>query len=151
MVAHATLMRLNLVLLLFVSLLPLTTGILATHRFATFLPLDHLTEPHPGFGPERLAVVLFGVNLTMAALMMFLVIRHIDRADELAADDVVEKELKGFARGRRSAVILQALATVVGVFLPTVAVVVYLGLSVFFFVDPLWVERVRGKVKKQNA
>jgi uncharacterized membrane protein len=95
--------------------------------------------------------VLFGVNLTLAALMMFLVIRHIDRTDELAADDVVEKELKGFARGRLSAVILQALATVVGVFLPTVAVVIYLGLSVFFFVDPLWIERVRRKVRKQNA
>ena len=143
----ATLMRLNLVLLLFVSLLPFTTGILATHLFASFLPIDHVTEPHPGFGPERLAVVLFGVNLTLAALMTLLVIRHVDKTDELAADDLVEEELQGFARGRRTAVILQALATVVGVFLPTVAVVVYLGLSVFFFVDPLWVERVRQKVK----
>ncbi len=94
--------------------------------------------------------MLFGVNLTLAALMMFLVIRHIDRTDELAADDVVEEELQGFARGRRTGVILQAVATVVGVFLPVVAVVVYLGLSLFFFVDPLWIERVRRKVRNQN-
>jgi uncharacterized membrane protein len=147
----ATLMRLNLVLLLCVSLLPFTTGILATHLFASFLPIDSATEPQPGLGSERLAVVLFGVNLTLAALMMFLVIRHIDRTDELAADDVVEEQLKGFARGRRTAVILQALATVVGFFLPVVAVVVYLGLSVFFFVDPLWIERVRRKVGNQKA
>jgi uncharacterized membrane protein len=71
----ATLMRLNLVLLLCVSLLPFTTGILATHLFASFLPIDSATEPQPGLGSERLAVVLFGVNLTLAALMMFLVIR----------------------------------------------------------------------------
>ena len=147
----ATLMRLNLVLLLFVSLLPFTTGILATHLFASILPIDPVTEPSPGFGPECLAVVLFGVNLTLAALMMFLVIRHIDKTDELAADDVAEEHLHGFARGRRTAVILQALATVVGVFVPMIAVVVYLGLSVFFFVDPLWIERVRRKVRKQDA
>jgi uncharacterized membrane protein len=147
----ATLMRLNLVLLLFVSLLPFTTGILATHLFASILPVDRITEPQPGFGPERLAVVLFGINLTLAALMTFLVIRHVDKASELAADDVVEEELKGFARGRRTAVILQALATVVGVFVPVVAVVVYLGLSVFFFIDPLWIERVRGKVRRQRV
>ena len=122
----ATLMRLNLVLLLFVSLLPFTTAILATHLFASILPIDRVTEPQPGFGPERLAVVIFGVNLTLAALMTFLVIRHVDRTDELAADDRVEEELRGFARGRRTAVILQALATVVGVFLPVVAMVVYL-------------------------
>jgi uncharacterized membrane protein len=146
----AALMRLNLVLLLCVSLLPFTTGILATHLFASFLPIDSATEPQPGLGSERLAVVLFGVNLTLAALMMFLVIRHIDRTDELAADDVVEEQVQGFARGRRTAVILQALATVVGFFLPVVAVVVYLGLSVFFFVDPLWIERVRRKVRSQN-
>ena len=143
----ATLMRLNLVLLLFVSLLPFTTGILATHLFASVLPIDRVTEPVPGFGPERLAVVVFGVNLTLAALMMFLVIRHVDRTDELAADDVVEKELQGFARGRLVAVVLQAIATVVGVFEPVVAVVVYLGLSVFFFVDPLWIERLRVRVR----
>jgi uncharacterized membrane protein len=147
----ATLMRLNLVLLLFVSLLPFTTGILATHLFASILPVDRVTEPQTAFGPERLAVVLFGVNLTLAALMTFLVIRHVDRTDELVADDRVEEELRGFARGRRTAVILQALATVVGVFLPVVAVVVYLGLAVFFFVDPLWIERVRRKVGGKKA
>jgi uncharacterized membrane protein len=142
-----TLMRLNLVLLLFVSFLPFTTAVLATHLFASFLPIDQVTEPQPGLGAERLAVVLFGVNLTLAALMNYLVMRHIDRTDELAADDVAEEQLQGFVRGRRTAVILQAAATAVGVFLPVVAVVVYLGLSVVFFIDPLWIERVwrRGK------
>jgi uncharacterized membrane protein len=147
----ATLMRLNLVLLLFVSLLPFTTGILATHLFASVLPIDRVTEPLPGFGPERLAVVVFGANLTLAALMTFLVVRHVDKTDELAPDDRVEEELRGFTRGRGTAVVLQALATVVGVFLPVVAVVVYLGLAIFFFVDPLWIERVRRRVRNQST
>jgi TMEM175 potassium channel family protein len=143
-----TLMRFNLILLLFVSFLPFTTGIAATHLFASFLPVDHVTEPLKDLSSERLAVVLFGANLTLAALMNYLVMRHIDRTDELAADDVVEEQLQGFVRGRRSAVLLQALATVVGVFVPVVAVVVYLGLSIFFFVDPLWIERARRRVSR---
>ena len=143
-----TLMRLNLILLLFVSFLPFTTGIVATHLFASFLPLDHATEPLTNLSSERLAVVLFGANLTLAALMNYLVMRHIDKTDELAADDVVEEQLKGFLRGRRSAVVLQAVATVVGVFVPMAAVVIYLGLSLFFFVDPLWVERARRRISR---
>ena len=95
--------------------------------------------------------MLFGVNLNLAALMTYLVIRHVDKTDELAADDVVEEELQDFARGRLTAVILQALATVVGVFEPVIAVVVYLGLAVFFFIDPLWIERVRRKVQSQKT
>jgi hypothetical protein len=36
------------------------------------------------------------------------------------------------------------------VFEPVIAVAVCLGLSVFFFVDPLWIERVRRKVRSQK-
>jgi len=144
-----TLMRLNLILLLFVSFLPFTTGIIATHLFASFLPIDRLTEPSHSLSSERLAVVLFGANLTLAALMNYLVMRHIDRTDELAADDIVEEQLKGFVRGRRSAVVLQAIATAIGAFLPAVAVVIYLGLSIFFFVDPLWIERARRRLLRR--
>jgi len=142
----ATLMRLNLVLLLFVSFLPFTTAIVATHLFVSFLPLDHVTLVQPGLSAERLAVVLFGANLTLAALMMYLVIRHIELTDELAAADVAQADLKGFAAGRRAAVVAQAVATIIGIFVPAVAVVVYLVLSVFYFVDPLWVARVGRRI-----
>jgi hypothetical protein len=37
------------------------------------------------------------------------------------------------------------------VFEPVIAVAVYLALSVLFFVDPLWIERVRRKVRSQEA
>jgi uncharacterized membrane protein len=132
--ADSDLMRLNLLLLLFVSFLPFTTAIAATHLFASNLSLHEITVSS---STERVAVVVFGLNLTLAALMVYLMLRHAGRTPGLAAGDVAEEELQAFARERRSAVLLQAGATAVGVFLPLTAVVFYLALSVFFIVDPL--------------
>ena len=74
--ADPDLMRLNLTLLLFVSFLPFTTAIAATHLFASNLVLNDLT----GFSTaERVAVVVFGLNLTLAALILFLMLRHAGR------------------------------------------------------------------------
>ena len=132
--ADPDLMRLNLILLLFVSFLPFTTAIAATHLFASNLSFHGLAVSSTA---ERVAVVLFGLNLTLAALMLYLMLRHAGRAPGVAADDLAEEELQAFATQRRSAVLLQASATIVGVFLPLLAVVFYLALSVFFIVDPL--------------
>jgi uncharacterized membrane protein len=133
--ADATLMRLNLTLLLSVSILPFTTAIAATHLFAAFLAFDnHATGP--GLG-ERVAVVLFGLNLTLAALMVYLVISHAARTPGLAAGDVAEEELQIFARERRAAVLLQAGGTVMGAFLPVTAVIFYLAVSVLSVIEPL--------------
>ena len=130
----ADLMRLNLTLLLFVSFLPFTTAIAATHLFESNLTLHEITVSTP---TERVAAVIFGVNLTMAALMIYLTLRHAGRTPSIAADDVAEEELQAFARERRSAVLLQASATAVGVFLPLTAVIFYLAVSIVFVVDPL--------------
>jgi uncharacterized membrane protein len=133
--ADARLMRLNLTLLLSVSILPFTTAIAATHLFAAYLSLDTHTT---GAGlSERVAAVLFGLNLTLAALMVYLVIRHAARTPGLAAGDVAEAELQIFARERRAAVLLQAGATIMGVFLPLTAVIFYLAVSVLTVVEPL--------------
>lgn len=120
--ADAALLRLNLVLLLFVSFLPFTTSLVATH-------LDN--------SAEGAAVVFFGLDLTLAALMVNVVVGYAGRTPGLAADDVAEEELRAFERERRLALALQAFATVVGLFLPVVAVVVFLAISVLLLVDPL--------------
>ena len=140
--ADPELMRLNLMLLLFVSFLPFTTAIAATHVFASNLSFHGLTESTTA---ERVAVVLFGLNLTLAALMVYLMLRHAGRTPDVAADDLAEEELQAFARERRSATLLQASATLVGVFLPLTAVVFYLALSIFFIVDPQRRMRVRAR------
>jgi uncharacterized membrane protein len=133
--ADARLMRLNLTLLLSVSILPFTTAIAATHLFAAYLGFD--THTTGAALSERVAAVVFGLNLTLAALMVYLVIRHAARTPGLAAGDVAEEELQIFARERRAAVLLQAGATILGVFLPLTAVIFYLAVSVVSVVEPL--------------
>jgi uncharacterized membrane protein len=143
--ADPTLMRLNLTLLLFVSFLPFTTAIVATHLFATVLPLSHDTVFRPGTPAERVAVVLFGLNLTLAAFMVYRVIRYAARTPGMAADDVAEEELQTFARERRAASLFQAGATVLGAFLPVIAIVFYLAVSLVFIVEPLRRVRIRAR------
>jgi uncharacterized membrane protein len=143
--ADPTLMRINLTLLLFVSFLPFTTAIVATHLFATFLPLSRETVFHPGTPAERVAVVLFGLNLTLAAFMVYRVIRYAARTPGMAADDVAEEELQAFSRERRAAALFQGGATVLGAFLPVVAIVFYLAVSLVFIVEPLGRIRIRTR------
>jgi uncharacterized membrane protein len=140
--ADSDLMRLNLILLLFVSFLPFTTAIAATHLFASNLSFHQLTVSSSG---ERAAVVIFGLNLTLAALMLYLMLRHAGRAPDVAADDLAEEELRAFATQRRSAVLLQASATIVGAFLPLLAVVFYLALAIFYVIDPIRLMRGRSR------
>jgi len=140
--ADADLMRLNLTLLLFVSFLPFTTAIAATHLFASNLTFHEITISTPA---ERVAAVVFGLNLTLAALMIYLMLRHAGRTPGLAADDIAEEELQAFAKERRSAMLLQAGATVAGAFLPLAAVIFYLAVSIFFIIDPFRHMRVRAR------
>jgi uncharacterized membrane protein len=94
--ADSDLMRLNLMLLLFVSFLPFTTAIAATHLFESNLSFHEVTV---STSAERVAVVVFGLNLTLAALMIYLLLRHAGRTPHVAADDLAEEELQAFARG----------------------------------------------------
>ena len=121
--ADQVMMGLNLVLLLFVSFLPFTTSLLANH-------LDD--------SAAHIAVVIFGINLTLASLMVNVMFGYASRTPGVAADDAADAELKAFDRQRRVAVIIQAVATLLGLILPLVAVVVYLVISLLVLVDPIW-------------
>lgn len=134
--ADAQLMQLNLLLLLFVSFLPFTTSLMA----------HHLDDPG-----ERLAVLLFGVNLTLAALLVNVVVGYAARTPGLAADDVADEELRAFEKERRAALALQVLATVVGLFFPLVAVIFFLAVSVLLLLEPLWRARRRRLARLRRA
>ena len=129
-------MGLNLVLLLFVSFLPFTTSLLANH-------LDD--------SAAHIAVVIFGINLTLASLMVNVMFGYAGRTEGVAADDAADEELKSFDRERRVAVILQAVATLFGLILPFVAVVIYLVLSLLLLVDPIWRAERRRRADKRRA
>ena len=129
-------MGLNLVLLLFVSFLPFTTSLLANH-------LDD--------SAAHVAVVIFGINLTLASLMVNVMFGYAGRTEGVAADDAADEELKSFDRERRVAVVLQAVATLFGLILPFVAVVIYLVLSLLLLVDPIWRAERRRRADKRRA
>ena len=120
-------MRLNLLLLLFVSFLPFTTSLMATHLNET---------------DARTVTVLFGTNLTLAALMVSVLMRYSANAG-LPADDVAEAELEEFAGERRVALVLQAAATVLAIVLPVVSMLVFLAISLLLLLEPL--VRMRGR------
>ena len=79
--ADPDLMRFNLILLLFVSFLPFTTAIVSTHLFASNLSFHEVTVSSSA---ERVSAVLFGLNLTMAALMLYLMLRHAGRTPSVS-------------------------------------------------------------------
>jgi uncharacterized membrane protein len=135
--ADQVMMGLNLVLLLFVSFLPFTTSLLANH-------LDD--------SAAHIAVVIFGINLTLASLMVNVMFGYASRTLGVAADDAADAELRAFDRQRRVAVIVQAAATLLGLVLPLVAVVVYLVISLLVLVDPIWrAEHARRAARRAAA
>jgi len=81
-------------------------------------------------------VVIFGLNLILAALMPYVMIGHAGRTLSLAADDTAQVELRGFAGERKTAVLLQASAAVVGLLLPVMAVIFYLAISMIYLIGP---------------
>jgi uncharacterized membrane protein len=129
-------MGLNLVLLLFVSFLPFTTSLLANH-------LDD--------SGAHIAVVVFGINLTLASLMVNVMFGYAGRAEGVAADDTADDELRAFDKQRRTAVILQAVATLIGLIVPFLAVVIYLVISLLVLVDPIWRAERRRRADKRRA
>jgi uncharacterized membrane protein len=113
--------RLNLVLLLFVSLLP----------FSTHLMVTHINES------AREAVAVYGINLFVASGMMTALLYYAARDRYLVEDDVADERLKRAYRRRLMYLILSALIIVVGLASPTIALGFYIVLTLGFIIQPL--------------
>ena len=125
----ATFMRLNLVLLLFVGILPYPTGLMAEYRY----------KPDG----ERVAVVFFGIVLLMQTVMLFVLARHAER-EGLYGDDVVDERLEE-SRVKyvlAPSLVLYAIAAVVGFLLPYAGLVLYLLIAVYLAVPIKRVQRL---------
>jgi uncharacterized membrane protein len=127
--ADSVFLGLNLILLLFVSFLPFTTKLLTTHMVDA---------------GQRVAVVMFGANLTLAGLMSSLLVSYVARAHELSGFDPAD--LAWLVRQRWAGVALTTLSTVISALLPKAAAVFYLVLSLLLIVQPLWAMRRRANV-----
>jgi uncharacterized membrane protein len=118
----ATAYGLNLVMLLFVALLPFTTGLLVTH-------LD---------GPEvTIAAVIYGLNVLVATFAMSLLMFHVARQPLLLADDLADDSLKRMYRQRWIVIGVGTFAVVLAFVAPLVAVALYLVVALLFLVLPL--------------
>ena len=120
------LFRLTLLWLLFVSLIP----------FATALMTSFLGKE----GAET-AVAVYGIDLFLASFMLTLIIRYSATRDGLVADEVADEELLANVRQRGVVLVLQAVAVLLALFAPDIAVALYLLVALLFVLAPLLVAR----------
>jgi uncharacterized membrane protein len=114
--------RLNLVLLLFVSLLPFST---------------HLMVLHVEGEGVREAVAVYGVNLFLASGMMTALMYYAAHDRYLVVDDLADDKLKRAFRRRRAYLVFGALIIVVGLVAPMIALGLYIALTFGFILQPL--------------
>ena len=121
---------LNLLLLLFVSLMPFSTSLMTTNL--------------KGEGSNT-AVVIYGLNLFAASLMLSALMRYASRQPDLLISGLAEGELKTMERRRRVTLVVGGLSVIVAFVLPSVAVVLYIAEAGLLLVLPLLRATVRNR------
>src|SRR5262245_3600990 len=117
--ADRWLMRLNLLLLLFVSFLPFPTKLLA----------ESVNEEDAG----RVATTIYGLTLLVTALVLSAVWRYALSA-HLVRPDTTDEDVKLLTKKLSPGLGGYAVMIVLGIFQPVVAVVGYLAIAVFYLV-----------------
>jgi uncharacterized membrane protein len=123
--ADTTLLRLNLLLLLFVSFLPYPTRLLSE-----FVNTDRA---------ERVAVTFYGLTLLIAGVLLSAVWRYARHA-RLVRPDAKDEEISLLTHRLTPGLAGYALLIVLGLFVPVAAVVGYLVVALYFLL-PLHVRR----------
>jgi uncharacterized membrane protein len=126
---HATsvLIRLNLLLLLVVSLLPFSTRLLG----------DYIGEDDPA----RVAVAIYGLNLLLASALLSVLWRNAVR-ERLIRPDVADEDVKMLTRRLTPGLAGYVTMIVLGLFFPVLAVLGYLAIAVYIIVP---VTALRGR------
>ena len=119
--ADPVFIRLNLLLLMAVSLLPFPTGLLAEHVGQT--------------GPERVAVTVYGLTLLASVLLVSALWRYAVRRG-LVDPDAADADVRLLSRRLEPGMAGYAALIVLGLFLPHVAVFGYL-LIAFGLIIPI--------------
>jgi uncharacterized membrane protein len=120
--------RLNLVMLLFVSMLPFATKVMVAHMK----------------GPDaRFAVALYGLDVLIASGLLSGLMWYAARDRHLMLDDLADDKLKQTSRQRWSALILSGVAVIVALVAPLAAVGIYIIVAAMFILQPLFGARRR--------
>lgn len=112
----------NLLLLLFVGLLPFSTSLMVTH----------LDAADVGTG-----VLLYGINVLLASLTLSLLLVYIAREPGLAVDGIADEQLRRMYRQRWIVITMNVIAIIFAYFAPRVAVGLYLVMTGFLLALPL--------------
>ena len=121
---HADLLAyaIDLLMLLFVALLPFSTALMVTHLS----------------GPDiNAAVLIYGINLLLASLMLSLLMFYIVSERSLVLDEVADETLEAKVRHRWTVIAVNVAGIVVAVVLPLAAVGLYVIATVLGLVLPL--------------
>jgi uncharacterized membrane protein len=117
--ADALVVRLNLLLLLLVSFLPFPTRLLA----------ENLGETDA----ERVAATIYGVNLLLIAVLLFVLWRYVVREGHVRAD-ASDEEITVLSRRLTPGFAGYVALLILGLFLPTVAVIGYLAVAIYLLI-----------------
>jgi len=117
--ADTTLLRLNLLLLFFVSFLPFPTRLLSE-----YITVDRA---------ERVAVTFYGLTLLIAGALLSVFWRYALHA-RLVRPDAGDDEITLLTHRLTPGLVAYALLIIVGLFRPVVAVIGYLVIALFFLI-----------------
>lgn len=108
--------RMTLVMLFFVSLLPFSTSLMATHLIG------------PG---SRLAVFIYGLDLFLASFMLDRIMDYLVRRPDLLIDGFGDTDLRGMEHRRRYGIVLDGIGVLLALFLPRVAIAIYISVAIY--------------------
>jgi len=131
--ADAILLRLNLVLLFFVSVLPYPT-----HMLAEYLSSENA---------ERIAVTVYGLNLLAIGAFTSLT-WHYAVAEHLVSGDNKEEEVRAISAKLDPSLASYAIAIGIGLLWPQVTVVLYLAIALFVIIPFRAVSRRLRQVRR---
>jgi uncharacterized membrane protein len=123
--ADAMVVRVNLLLLLLVSFLP----------FPTRLVAEYFGERDA----ERVAATIYGTNLLLIAVLLFVIWRYVVSEEHLRAD-VSDEEITAVTQHLKPGFAGYVAMLALGLFLPTLAVIGYLGVA-FYLLIPFGIIR----------
>jgi TMEM175 potassium channel family protein len=149
--------RLNLLMLFFVTLLPFTTKLMATHLgllptnlttisglslldFAKINTIERATLLTP--------VVIYGLNLLAVTLALIAILKSAILNIDIHADESVGNELNSFLRKEQFSATIIVGAMIFAVFFPLIAVCGFILVSILFFVTPTF-STVKATLKKR--
>ena len=117
--ADAAFVRLNLLLLLFVSFLPFPT-----RRVAEFIHQDKA---------ERVAVTFYGIILLLSSTLLLVLWRYAVRA-KLVRPDLADEEIELLTERLTPGLGAYLVLIVSGLFVPVIAVIGFLGIALYYII-----------------